>query len=53
MEFLKQFMRKNAYRLVYTSMGFGGHFPDFPSALFFGELPFPIQEYLSIKNRMI
>lgn len=52
MKFLKQFMRKNAYKLVYASMGFPFLGGDGPSVLFFGEIPFPIQEYMSIKNKM-
>lgn len=52
MEFLKQFMRRKAYKLVYNRMAVSGMFSDMPSVIFFGEIPFPTQEYMDIKNRM-
>ena len=48
---LKQFMRKNACKLVYVCMGFPIIVSDFPSLLFFGELPFPTKEYMAIKEK--
>ncbi len=52
MDSLKQFMRKNAYKLVYANVSPSGFFGDKSSILFFGELPFPMQEYMSIKNNV-
>lgn len=49
MEFLRRFMRENAFRLVYASLSASDIFPGWTSALFFGEIPFPMQEYMSIK----
>lgn len=54
MEFLKQFMRKNAYKLVYASLSASWIMdPSKTSVILFGELPFPTEEYMSIisKNR--
>lgn len=51
MKDLKQFMKKNAYKLVYVCMGFPIIYGDLPSLLFFGELPFPMKEYMSIKKK--
>lgn len=51
MKFLKQFMRKNAYKLVYASVSAFSIFSFLPSNLLFGEIPFPAQEYMSIKNK--
>lgn len=52
MDSLKQFMRKNAYKLVYASVQDSGMPGDKPSIFLFGEIPFPTQEYMSIKNNV-
>lgn len=52
MDSLKLFMQKNAYKFVYaylTAPWLGG---DGTSFFLFGEIPFPTQEYMDIKNRM-
>ncbi len=53
MKALKQFMRKNAYKLVYlyASVTLPWIVKDLTSVIFFGELPFPTQEYMSIQNK--
>ncbi len=50
MKALKEFMRKNAFKLVYVCMGLPVIVGDIPSLLFFGELPFPTEEYMRIIN---
>ena len=45
-------MRKNAYKLVYASVQDSGMPGDKPSIFLFGEIPFPTQEYMSIKNNV-
>lgn len=52
MKALKEFMRKNAYKLVYVCMGLPIMYEDLPSFLLFGEIPFPMQEYKNVKNKM-
>ena len=52
MDSLKQFMRKNVYKLVYASVSGSGIISDKPSIFLFGEIPFPTQEYMSIKNNL-
>mgnify|MGYP000024735695 CR=1 FL=1 len=50
MEFLKQFMRRKAYKLAYAGVEQIGLDGVPVSFIFFGEIPFPTQEYLSIKS---
>lgn len=52
MEFLKRLMRKNAYRWVGASVSAFSIWSFLPSNLLFGEIPFPTQEYMNIKNKM-
>lgn len=52
MKDLKQFMKKNAYKLVYASIVLGPIIPSPVSVLFFGEIPFPAQEYKKIRSRI-
>lgn len=52
MKALKQFMKKNAYKFVYVCMGLPIIYGDLPSVLLFGEIPFPTQEYSTLKSRM-
>lgn len=40
------------HKLAYACMGLPIIVPDFPSLLFFGELPFPTKEYMAIKEKM-
>lgn len=54
MDSLKQFMRKNVYKLVYACLSASWIMgPSKTSVILFGELPFPTEEYMNIisKNR--
>lgn len=52
MDSLKQFMRRNVYRWVGASVSAFSILSFVPSNLLFGEIPFPMQEYMNIKNKM-
>ncbi len=49
MGLLSLLMHKGICKFVYVLMAAGG---GLPSLFFFGELPFPTEEYLSIKEKM-
>ena len=52
MSLLSLLMHKGICKFVYGLMA-SGIFGDTPSIFFFGELPFPREEYMSIKNKMM
>ena len=52
MDSLKQFMRKNAYKLVYACLSASWIMgPSKTSVILFGELPFPEEDYIRIINK--
>lgn len=52
MSLLSLLMHKGICKFVYVLMA-SGIWGDIPSILFFGELPFPAEEYMSIKNKIM
>lgn len=53
MGLLKQSVHKMGYRLVYAWIKVFGIYGDWTCLLFFGELPFPSQEYMDVKNKIM
>lgn len=52
MSLLSLLMHKGICKFVYGLMA-SGIWGDIPSLFLFGELPFPTEEYMNIKNRMM
>ena len=53
MKALKQFMRKNVHKLVYASIASSWIFGDLTSIFLFGEMKFPIQAYIEVKEKIM